>query len=279
MEINCETIEDVEYYLRSFYNENGRSPNTREMLPKYGLPSRNKCMTILGTRKLNDILDMFDLPINKIWEELDDNETCYNCGISLKNNRLRYENGKKLCHNCYRHKGYRYGNLNKESSTAKGTISEQIVKNVLNLEERHDCNFACGFGYKVDLYHKDKYWAINVKDSKLYYSEIRNSYWHFGLHQKEMPDTYVMLAYDEDRKNILRVWITNAIDDLVFNEKTETLLKSLSISNTYERLNNIKPWEVDVKPYNDMLHSMSKKRKETNGKECFLSSDDLNRCD
>jgi len=32
---------------------------------------------------------------------------------------------------------------------------------------------------------------------------------------------------------------------------------------------------VDSSPYDDMLHQMSKKRKETEGENCFLSNSDL----
>ena len=83
------------------------------------------------------------------------------------------------------------------------------------------------------------------------------------------------MGFDENRKNILRVWITDSLDDLTYDVKNEKPKKSIGITNTEKNLKKAKPWEVDAKPYDDMLHQMSQKRKETNGKNCVLNNNDL----
>lgn len=267
--------------LHRFYDENDRVPMSSDMLAKNGYPAAGAYQSHFGT--WNNALEAAGFEINKKRRELDGTETCSYCGKRADEipgfRSWVYPNGIRHCeqHGANGIPDYIKGNLDKNSSRGKATISEQVVKNVLNIEDKHDCNFAYDFNYKIDLYHKDRYKYINVKDSKLHDREGQNHFWYFDLTQKELPDTYVMLGYDEYRKNILHVWITDAVDDLVFNEKTEKLLKAKTIMNSYKGLKNAKPWEVDPKPYDDMLRLMSRKRKETNGKECFLSNDDL-RC-
>ena len=265
--------------LHRFYEENDRVPTQLDLQGRFGYPSHCAYQNHFGSH--NNALKAANLPLNQYQDHWQDGtETCCKCGRSREQTIQWYTKGlpkgQVICRSCYSKPDYKSGKLDKDTTVGKATISEQIVKNVLNLEEKHNCNFTCGFGYKVDLYHKDRYKYINVKDSKLYYVIEHNPYWYFNLTQKVTPDTYVMLGYDEDRKNILKVWITDAIDDLVYDEKTEKLKRSLSITNDiFSGLKKAKPWKVDPKPYNDMLHKMSQKRKETKGEECFLSDDDL----
>ena len=111
------------------------------------------------------------------------------------------------------------------------------------------CNCSIGFNAPYDLYNKDRYGTINVKGSKLH---INYNRWHFCLLNKEIPDTYIMLGFDENIKNILHVWVTNPLDDLIYNKKTIGIKHDV-----YSGLKRAKPWEVDPKPYNNALHSMS----------------------
>ena len=267
--------------LQRFYRENDEAPTQLDMQGKFGYPSFITYISHFGS--WNNALEIANLPLNQTRERRTGLEICSKCGCKKIKNKNWYTKGlaegEVMCFNCYQKincfSDYMSGSLDKNSNRAKATISEQVVKNVLNLEERHDCNFAYDFNYPVDLYHKDKYKYINVKDSKLYNRKNHSSFWNFNLTQKETPDTYIMLGYDENRKNILHVWVTDAIDDFVFNEKTEKLLKIKTVTNIPNSLKEAEPWKVDPKPYNDMLHKMSEKRKDNNGIGCFLSNDDL----
>ena len=201
------------------------------------------------------------------------NETCYFCN-SNKGQKQGWitkglSKGEVMCLSCYQklQTNYMNKNLDKNTSVAKGFIGQRIVAKVLGLELKNDCNCSVGFNYPYDLYDEGRYDKINVKSCKL---GDYNS-WIFGLSQKVIPDTYILVGFDENRKNILRVWIASSNDKLVIDNF------SVFISNNVNNdLSRAKPWEVDVKPYNDMLHKMSEKRKDTNGKECILSNDDLN---
>lgn len=266
--------------LHRFKRENDRVPKQSDMSIRHGYPAPGAYQSHFGS--WNNALRLAGFEINRKHQTgtLNGAETCCYCGKRADEifnfHSWVYHDDVRYCEK-HGNSGtgglpnYITGNLDKNSTIGKGTISEQIVKNVLNLEERHDCNFSEGFSHPFDLYHKKKYKCINVKDSKLH----DNNSWHFTLNQKETPDTYIMLGYDEDRKNVEHVWITDAVDDLVFNEKTGKLIQSKTITNLYESLSKAEPWEVDSRPYNDMLHKMSEKRKETKGVNCFLSNDDL----
>lgn len=273
------TDEELISELHRFYDENDKVPTQLDMTTKNGYPSYGTYVGHFGT--FNNVLRLVGFEVNTTHEKRIGLETCCKCNNYLKQNQHYYTKGllegEVMCHSCYGKSmsDYKNGKLNKESTIGKATISEQVIKNVLNLEERHDCNFACGFKHPVDLYHKEKYKYINVKDSKLHCSITQSSHWKFNLSQKVIPDTYIMVGFDEDRKNISHVWITDAIDDLTYNEKKGRPLSSKTITNVYESLTKARAWEVDSKPYNDMLHLMSQKRKDNNGEKCFLRNDDL----
>lgn len=270
------TKEFLIFELQRFHEKNGVVPKFRDMTLKNGYPSGEAYRRHF--KIFNNALEIAGFEINQTCEKRTGLETCRECNNYLKENEYWITKGlpvgQVMCLGCYdkSKSAYKKGNLDKNSNTGKGTISEQIVKNVLGLENKYDCNFACGFGYKIDLFDKEKYKFINVKSGHLQ----KDNAWHFDLIQKEMPDTYIMLGYDENRKNILRVWITDPLDDLVYDEKNGRQKTGIGITNdVFTGLNRAKPWEVDAKPYDDMLHQMSKKRKETNGINCFLDDDDL----
>ena len=204
--------------------------------------------------------------------ELNGDETCCKCGNYLQKNQNWVIKGIKneqfICERCYKNfqSDYIKGVLDKNSSVAKGFILQRVVANVLGLELKDDCNCSVGFNYPYDLYDKDGYGTINVKSSKLY----NNSIWQFSLKNKYIPNTYIFVGFDVDRKHILKVWFIVSTYFLILKKK------SIGISSSNKGLERWSECEVDVKPYNDMLHKMSEKRKETEGKECILINDDLN---
>ena len=240
------------------------------MQGKFGYPSYRAYYEHFGS--FNNALIVARLKINVFKHRLDGTETCSYCGRradEIPNFRSWiYHNDTRYCRQHGQHgiPDYVIGNLNKKSSTGKAFVSQRIVAKVLGLQLKNDCNCSVNFEHPFDLYDKDRYDMINVKDSML----LNDNAWHFNLNQKETSDTYILVGFDENRKNILHVWITDPLDDLTYQRK------SIGITNNIDNgLTRAKPWEVDPKPYNDMLHRMSEKRKETKGKGCFLRDDDL----
>lgn len=265
--------------LHRFVRENSRVPKMYDLVVKKGYPSYQAYRDHFGS--FNSGLETANLEINQTNKKRNGTETCCICKNYLKLGEdwltKGLLKGEVICMNCYQKskRDYMNGNLDKNSAVGVAFISQRVVANVLGLELKYDCNCVEGFKHSFDLYDRSRYNYINVKDSKLHYTIERSPAWHFGLTQKIIPDTYIMLGYDKNRKNVLRVWITDAIDDFVFNEKKGKTLTSKTITNVYESLDKAKPWEVDPKPYDDMLHQMSEKRKATNGTNCVLSNDDL----
>lgn len=271
--------------LHRFVKENGKNPTARDMTVENGYLSTYSFYKYFKT--FNEALIESGLKINTYKPKLNGSEICSCCGKKADeiSNFIQWfynknDNYTRYCNKCGNTKGifdYKKSELNPKSTTGKATVSQRIVAKTLGLELKNDCNCSISFTYPYDLYDKGRYNYINVKDSKLHNSINinHNSHWYFGFKNKKIPDTYIMLGFDENRKNILHVWITDAIDDLVFNKKTGKLLTGKNITNTPYDLNKIQSWEVNAKPYDDMLHLMSEKRKETNGEECFLSNYNL----
>lgn len=259
--------------LQRFYNENGRVPRLRDMMATNGYPSAHTYKIYFGS--WNNALIAAGFEINKTYETRVGDETCIICGCTREQTSAWYTKGLQLgevmCNSCYLDPNYKRRSLDKNSNTGKGSISEQVVKNVLNLEEKYDCNPIYGYNHPFDLYDPGRYDYINVKSAIL----GKTNRWHFNLNQKEIPNTYIMLGYNKNRKNIIHIWVTRGGYDLAFDEDKMEDRNFLDIPNTYGGLKKVKYCEVDVKPYNDMLHLMSEKRKDNNGDGCFLSSDDL----
>lgn len=268
--------------LHRFVKENDRIPKQVDMQTKSGYPSYAVYQYHFKT--WNKVLEIVGFKLNQKHQtgKLDGTETCCYCGKKTNEipnfiNWVYDENGIRFCHKHGQHEKpyYTKGKLDKSSTTGKAFISQRVVAKALNLDIKNDCNCSIGFNHPYDLYDKDKYKYINVKSSKLNYNVYQSSSWNFSLTQNEIPDTYILVGLDYNEKNILHVWITDPLDDLVYDEKNEKPKKHKKIMNIYESLKKAKPWEVDPKPYNDMLHKMSQKRKDNNGDGCFLSNSDL----
>ncbi len=235
--------------LHRFVNENKRIPTIRYINIVEGYPSASTYQDHFGS--WNKALEAARLKINNTHEKRTKNKKCCICGCNSKQKLQWHTKGlpkdKVMCNNCYHDVDYKNSNLDKNSATGKGFISQRIVANVLNLSLENDCNCSIGFNAPYDLYDKEKYGKIDVKSSKL----NKNSFWVFTFNIKKTPDTYILVGFDEDRKNILRVWICKPTDDLVYDKN------SVLIKNIYKLLLQIKRFEVDCKPYDNALHSMS----------------------
>lgn len=251
--------------LHRFKKENSRIPKMLEMMPENGYPSYveyHKCFgTWNNTKKIARLCK----------EKRTGNETCSCCGCTkeetLQWNTKGLSKDEVMCSSCYYKfkSNYINGNLDKNSSTGKAFISQRVVAKFLGLELKNDCNCSVNFSHPFDLYDKGRHNRINVKASHLH----KDNRWLFNYSQKEIPDTYILIGFDEKGKHILKGWIIDSNDSLL-SEK-----KGVSITNTYSALTRFNKCEIDDKLLDSILHQMSKKRKETNGKECILSNDDL----
>lgn len=235
--------------LKRFYNENGRSPTSKDMKVGDRFPFIYNYINCFKT--WNNALKAANLPLNQYQyhPKLDGTETCSYCGKradEIVNFRtwLYDEDGIRYCHKHGLGRDYVKGQLDINSTVGQGRAGEILVAKVLNINKDKDCNrISCG--YKFDLKHDD-YKKIDVKTCLLY--DNYNS-WIFKLKRKKDADTYICLGFDSDRKNILHVWI-------VPNEDKIRNLVSLNIKNTYCSLTNRSKWEIDSKPYNDMWQTM-----------------------
>jgi len=173
---------------------------------------------------------------------------CDNCGGNRTSNWY-YRNGLILCRKCYRNSKYKYGQLDPNSAIGFGFISQRVVAKTLGLKLKYDCNCRLGFKSSYDLYDNIVYDYINVKGVK-----IINNIWIFNFRNKEIPNTYICLGYDENKNNIKHVWIFKPNYDIILFDKI-----TIGISNSLKGLKRVEQYEVDVKSYNDMYHSMSLK--------------------
>lgn len=232
--------------LQRFELENGKTPKQLDMQSKFGYPSFMSYINYFGS--WNEALVKAGLNINKIHAQLDGTETCDSCSrLKPKNQSWHYRNEQRLCRRCYDNRDYMNEKLDPNSNIGFGFIGQRVVAKVLNLELKYDCNCSEGFGSEYDLYDKNNYGSINVKAGTL----NEHNYWQFNLKCKQIPDTYIILGFSLYKSDILRVWITDSLDDLTYEKQ------KISIVNTYRGLLKVEPWEVDCELYNDAYHSMS----------------------
>lgn len=237
--------------LKRFYEIYGKSPTSDDMGKHGGFPSMRGYRDYFNS--WNDALEAAGLNLNMTNEKRTGLETCCVCGDYKKENQRwitkGLPKGQVMCTRCYKKYNslYMNGSLSVNSDLGFALVSEKVVAKTLGLNEKQECNISVKFTYKYDLYDNDKYYDINVKASHL----LKHNAWVFTFKNKYTPSTYILVGFDENRKNILHVWITDPLDDLTYDKVT------ISITNSERGLKRAKPWEVDAKPYNDSYHSTS----------------------
>lgn len=260
--------------LYRFYYKNGEVPKFGDMLVKNGYPSASVYINYFKT--WNNALETANLPLNSVHEKRTGLETCCVCGGNKTQNQGWHAKGllkgKVMCFSCNQNikADYKNGKLDKNSSMGKGFISQRVIANFLDLELKHDCNCTKGFNYGVDLYDNKEYKYVDSKSSKLLNSSCGNSYWIFELNKKRIPNAYIMLGWDKNRKNILKGWAIDSSNNLV-NGKM-----SVNITNSDKVLKKWSDYEIDDILLNNILHEMSQKRKTTNGTRCPLDNESFN---
>lgn len=238
--------------LHRFVDEHGRIPVKYEMTANSGYISNATYDRRFGS--WNNALKVAGLKLNKTQEKRTGLENCCICGNLKKENQKwitsGLQNNEVMCIRCYKKSfnDYLNGNLNVDSSTGFGFLAQRVVAKTLKLKLKNDCNCSVNFRHPYDLYDKNKYGKIDVKARCLW----NNNQWEFTLRNSGSTNTFILVGFDENKKNILRVWIVDANDNLAVKKKRIYITNNLRCG-----LKRAKPWEVESKPYNDAFHAMS----------------------
>lgn len=165
--------------------------------------------------------------------------------------------GKKICSYCkqkiYREmpcshnniikllRNWRTGNINILNSEGKGFITECVIVRIIGA---NNVNIEMdNFSWPYDLIH-EKYKRINVKGRSPYYNM-----WIYDTQGKDVCDTYFLMGFDKDRKNIESACI-------IPNEEWIKDLVKMTIVRNPSRVSKYDQFKIDPKPYNDAYHSL-----------------------
>jgi len=143
---------------------------------------------------------------------------------------------KEYYRNYVNERNYRLGirkpmNKNKRCSSYLGIhIAENVLSKIFKYVKRMPNNnpgfdFICNKGYKID-----------VKSSCLNYPKNKSPCWHFTLKRNNIPDYFLLLAFDNRNDlNPLHVWLVpNKILNKLFSTSIANLDSSLSKWLKYE---------------------------------------------
>ena len=248
--------------IQRFHNGNGRVPGNRDMRVDGGYPSYYSIVKEFGS--WNNAVEAAGFIPDRVGKR---NNCGFICSICDTKEAKRWFNSDKgkICKSCYekdyyiknekQNKDYMNGRLDADSTVGKGFIGERVVAKVLHIKSKYDCNCGVNFHHPdFDMIQLDneKYGRIQVKTSTLI-DGSSNSRWLFELGNK--CDTYVMLGFDEDRSNIIKVWIIPSDKNIVSNKTGLKITLNPTIIRHVAR--EIVKYEVDAKPYNDAYHSMN----------------------
>lgn len=140
----------------------------------------------------------------------------------------------------------RNGVLDPWSTVGKGVISEHVVFKVL--DDCVKCNTLNSFNMPYDLISK-KYDIINVKTATLRSYSNTNKAWMFEIRANQYtPDHYICLGFDENYRNIIKVWI-------VPNSANIIKKGAIYISMSNYTSKRAKQYEVDPKLYNEVYQT------------------------
>lgn len=127
--------------------------------------------------------------------------------------------------------------LSPQCQTGKGYISEKLTEKILN------CKMNCSivsFTHPFDLMH-DIYGKIDVKSSKIH----KDGNFRFIIKKSQNCDTFVCIGFDENRHNVLAVWIIPAQE--IYH------LMGLTIHSSNQKY---KQFQKDITEWNNTLHAM-----------------------
>jgi len=231
--------------LKRFYNINKRTPSQSDFRQKNEYPSVTQYYKNFSS--WNTAILLAGLDVNQIKTTLTGDEMCELCKSNHTTDNWRIINGKRLCNKCATGKRYYMkGILQPNCDTAIGVITEYVVYNVLT--DSINCNDLNNFHATYDLI-SNTYGNINVKSAKLC-SDKGVFYWRFGkrINQK-IPNYYICLGFNENRTDILKVWIIPGTSNLVTKH-------GIKITNSIIGLKRALQYEVDAAPYNKVYQNL-----------------------
>ena len=181
---------------------------------------------------------------------------CKECKRKYNNEKVReyrYKNRDKCLitrRNYYatKHK-YLKGITDPNSFQGISIITEHVVYMVLNDCEK--CNTRHNFHAPYDLISK-KYGTINVKSAILHQSNkvSPSMSWKFIVKNNLMkPDYYICIGFNEDRSEILKIWIIPSNAKIVKNT-------AISITNSSKSLIKAIQYEVNSAKYNKIYKNL-----------------------
>lgn len=231
--------------LHRFVSQYGQVPTAREMGDAIGYPSSHAYLSHFET--WNGALQAAGLPINRNRIPFEGIIKCAICGDTESSKWHHGTDEEILCHVCHGklRSDYMHGLLNPVSNVGVGLIAEKLISKTLGISVNNHCNVSCRFNHAFDLY-SDSLGTINVKSST-----FDNERWGFNLRNKYSPDTYILVAFSKDRRDVSHVWIIPSSDELVENKI------GLSVRNTAKSLSRMSPFERCSIEFNNSYHSMS----------------------
>lgn len=233
------TNEQLIQYLIDYYNEFGKVPTSRGIGKAKGYPGPT--VYRLRFNSFNNALEIAGLDVNKHYLGNKPN-ICEICG-SVKTCGSWFEkSGLKVCYKCHlSDRNYFHGQTIPNSNLGIGIITEHIVYNVL--EDCIKCNTVDHMFSRYDLI-SEKYGTINVKSSKLH----KDDRWVFQKSKRPTdPDYYVCIGFDENRTEILYVWVIPGDSQIV--TKNGIYLRPNSVSRAIK-------YQVDSTPYNKVYQNL-----------------------
>lgn len=231
--------------LKDFHIKYNRSPTKLDIENSSELPSMYIINKFFNT--LNDALITSGLSVNKLQNPLTGNEICYICKSSKTYQNWYYQNNLRICSKCYNQsRNHLHGILDPNSKTGIGVLTENVVYTVLN--DCVKCNTIENFNNKYDLI-SEKYGTINVKSAILRNMNINTYNWHFNKNiNAYIPNTYICLGFNENRTEILHVWIIPGNCNLV---------KRHGINISLHNLERVTQYEIDVMPYDKVYKNLN----------------------
>lgn len=223
----------------------GKIPNIYDMKLASEFPGVTAYVRIFGS--WNNALIAAGYTPNLIHRKHDGTEECVICGTSETVLWHHDEDGNFVCNKCHcNERQYFHGNLDPNSRLGAGVISEHVISLVLNCT---NCNSEY-FNSEYDLM-SEKYGTINAKSSRLKIHGDTNSYnWNFRiLSNAKIPDHYICVGFNEDRSEIMRVWIVPNNADIVAK-------CSITVTNSPRGLKRASQYEVDPTPYDEVYQSL-----------------------
>jgi len=234
-------------YLIKFYTENDRIPVYNDFRYTKNFP--DPCTYINHFGSWNNALQFAGLNVNKFKNKLTGEEYCEICkSTETSLAGWYYRDDLRICSKCHdNNRYYLHGIMNPKSNIGIGIITEYIVCKILKCFK---CNTYDNFNAPYDLI-SEKYGTINVKSSKLYKRNNANSFvWEFSKHENsKIPDYYVCVGFNENRYEILKIWIIEGDSNLVTK-------RGICITNSEIGLKRVKKYEVNHIIYNEMYKNL-----------------------